>query len=195
MIEATAALQEGRRIIDAAREAGRRFGCSEGWQWGARCRAGGRRIRTRVRGYRPSPRVEATGSTSRASSPISGTSPVRPSTLSTRLAWSSTRRTRRSRSTFLSTSSASVTGSSSASAWAGIRSPSPRAHLPLADLLLTKLQIVRMNPKDQSDIFALLTDHEVADHDVDVINGRYIAVSAPLTVACSGPSPRISRAR
>jgi hypothetical protein len=35
--------------------------------------------------------------------------------------------------------------------------------LPLADLLLTKLQVVKLNRKDALDILALLSDHEVAE--------------------------------
>ena len=48
--------------------------------------------------------------------------------------------------------------------------------LPVADLLLTKLQIVEMNAKDYKDIIALLLDHEVSAEDVpDRINATYIA--------------------
>jgi hypothetical protein len=47
--------------------------------------------------------------------------------------------------------------------------------VPLAELLLTKLQIVSLNEKDQRDIFALLHHHEVGDEDGDVINGRFVA--------------------
>lgn len=39
--------------------------------------------------------------------------------------------------------------------------------LPAAELLMTKLQIVELNAKDRSDIFALLLAHEVAEADVD----------------------------
>jgi hypothetical protein len=47
--------------------------------------------------------------------------------------------------------------------------------LPLADLLLTKLQIFRLNEKDMRDIVTLLADAEVGDHDAPgVINGPYI---------------------
>ena len=42
--------------------------------------------------------------------------------------------------------------------------------LPLAELLLTKLQIVKLNRKDLLDAYALLLTHEVADHDEDAIN-------------------------
>ncbi len=52
--------------------------------------------------------------------------------------------------------------------------------VPLAELLLTKLQIVQLNEKDQRDIFALLHDHPVADHDRDAINASVVAQ------ACAG---------
>lgn len=48
--------------------------------------------------------------------------------------------------------------------------------IPLADLLLTKLQIVELNEKDIKDIIVLLIDHELADKDAeDKINLKYIA--------------------
>ncbi len=47
--------------------------------------------------------------------------------------------------------------------------------LPLAELLLTKLQIVQLNAKDLRDIAALLLDHPVADGDAETINALYIA--------------------
>ncbi len=47
--------------------------------------------------------------------------------------------------------------------------------LPIADLLLTKLQIVEINPKDVTDLFTLLSDHQVGDQDGEMINGKYIA--------------------
>jgi hypothetical protein len=40
----------------------------------------------------------------------------------------------------------------------------------LADLFLTKAQIVEMNAKDLADLTCLLLDHELADHDEDCIN-------------------------
>jgi hypothetical protein len=46
--------------------------------------------------------------------------------------------------------------------------------VPLAELLLTKLQVVELNEKDQRDILALLYHHAVADRDDDVINGARI---------------------
>jgi hypothetical protein len=47
--------------------------------------------------------------------------------------------------------------------------------LPLAELLLTKLQIVQINEKDLRDICALLLDHPVGDTDGETINQRRIA--------------------
>jgi hypothetical protein len=47
--------------------------------------------------------------------------------------------------------------------------------VPLAELLLTKLQIVELNEKDMRDIMALLVEHEVGDHDVDTVNAAYVA--------------------
>jgi hypothetical protein len=47
--------------------------------------------------------------------------------------------------------------------------------VPLAELLLTKLQIVKLNEKDQRDIFALLSGHAVGDTDGEIINGAYVA--------------------
>jgi hypothetical protein len=47
--------------------------------------------------------------------------------------------------------------------------------IPLADILLTKMQIVELNPKDVTDITTLLLDHQVGSEDGEVINGSYIA--------------------
>ncbi len=47
--------------------------------------------------------------------------------------------------------------------------------LSIADLLLTKLQIVEANPKDITDLYTLLCDHPIGDQDGEMINGRYIA--------------------
>jgi hypothetical protein len=47
--------------------------------------------------------------------------------------------------------------------------------LPLADLALTKLQIVKLNRKDAYDLYSLLLTHEVSDHDDDTINSKWIA--------------------
>jgi hypothetical protein len=48
--------------------------------------------------------------------------------------------------------------------------------LPLADLLMTKLQIVAINEKDYKDIVSLLLDHDIADTNTsEKIDGAYIA--------------------
>ncbi len=47
--------------------------------------------------------------------------------------------------------------------------------LPLAELLLMKLQIFELNEKDQRDILNLLSHHPISDHDVDAVNGTYVA--------------------
>jgi hypothetical protein len=48
--------------------------------------------------------------------------------------------------------------------------------LPLADLLMTKLQIVAINEKDYKDIISLLLDHEVGrEDDAEKIDGTLIA--------------------
>jgi hypothetical protein len=46
--------------------------------------------------------------------------------------------------------------------------------IPLAELFLSKAQIVELNRKDLLDLLALLADHEVAEHDEDAINGQRI---------------------
>jgi hypothetical protein len=47
--------------------------------------------------------------------------------------------------------------------------------LPLADLLVTKLQIVEINTKDIKDVLSLLLDYEVGTTDVSQTNGEYIS--------------------
>jgi hypothetical protein len=47
--------------------------------------------------------------------------------------------------------------------------------LPLADLLLTKLQVVRLNDKDALDLFAMLGDHAFGPDDIDL--DRILAVT------------------
>ncbi len=47
--------------------------------------------------------------------------------------------------------------------------------VPLAELVLTKLQIVQLNEKDVRDTVLLFHGHEVADHDEDAVNGARIA--------------------
>ena len=51
--------------------------------------------------------------------------------------------------------------------------------VPLAELLLTKLQIAELNEKDVRDVLALLHDHSVGDEDGDTVNaGRVAALCA-----------------
>jgi hypothetical protein len=47
--------------------------------------------------------------------------------------------------------------------------------VPLAELLLTKLQIIEVNEKDIRDTVLLLHGHEVAEHDDEAVNGARVA--------------------
>lgn len=47
--------------------------------------------------------------------------------------------------------------------------------VPLAELLLTKLQIVELNEKDVRDTLLLFHGHEITDNDADGVNGQRIA--------------------
>jgi Uncharacterised nucleotidyltransferase len=47
--------------------------------------------------------------------------------------------------------------------------------LPLAELVLTKLQIIELNEKDIRDTVLLFHGHAIADHDDDAVNGARIA--------------------
>jgi hypothetical protein len=47
--------------------------------------------------------------------------------------------------------------------------------VPLAELLMTKAQVVRLTRKDTTDLIALMRDHDVADHDDGAINATWIA--------------------
>jgi hypothetical protein len=47
--------------------------------------------------------------------------------------------------------------------------------IPLAELLLEKLQIVRINEKDVKDVIVLLRGHKIADEDVDSISHKHIS--------------------
>lgn len=47
--------------------------------------------------------------------------------------------------------------------------------IPLAELFLTKAQIVEINQKDILDLFALLLDHDIGNQDGEFINGARIA--------------------
>ena len=50
-----------------------------------------------------------------------------------------------------------------------------RRTVPLAELLLTKLQIAELNEKDVRDSLALLYGHPVSDEDGDAVNGARVA--------------------
>lgn len=50
-----------------------------------------------------------------------------------------------------------------------------RGTLPLAELLLTKLQVVELNEKDVRDTLALVHGHETADRDGDAVNAERVA--------------------
>jgi hypothetical protein len=47
--------------------------------------------------------------------------------------------------------------------------------IPLAELLLTKLQIVQLNAKDQADILTVLYHHDLGDGDAETIDAQRIA--------------------
>jgi len=47
--------------------------------------------------------------------------------------------------------------------------------IPLADIVLEKLQIVEINPKDIKDLIILFLEHDVANEDNETINGKYVA--------------------
>jgi hypothetical protein len=47
--------------------------------------------------------------------------------------------------------------------------------LSVSDLLLEKMQIVRINEKDVKDALVLIVEHDVAENDLDSINLRYIS--------------------
>ena len=47
--------------------------------------------------------------------------------------------------------------------------------VPLAELLLTKLQVVQVNDKDVKDICAILIEHDITDGDEDSVNGGHVA--------------------
>lgn len=57
----------------------------------------------------------------------------------------------------------------------GSRLSPDQATVPLAELVLTKLQIIELNEKDVRDTALVFYGHEVADHDDDAINGQRIA--------------------
>lgn len=47
--------------------------------------------------------------------------------------------------------------------------------LTISDLLMEKMQIVRINEKDIKDAIVILREHPIADHDEDSVNGSYVA--------------------
>jgi hypothetical protein len=47
--------------------------------------------------------------------------------------------------------------------------------IPLAEMLLAKVQIVQLNEKDVKDVIILLREHEIADGDKELINAKYVA--------------------
>src|SRR5207237_5396907 len=47
--------------------------------------------------------------------------------------------------------------------------------IPLAELLLEKMQIVELNEKDVKDTIVLLLEHDIGDGDDETVNGRLIA--------------------
>jgi hypothetical protein len=47
--------------------------------------------------------------------------------------------------------------------------------IPLAELLLTKLQVVQLNEKDIQDVSALLLEHSMGDRDGETVNADWIA--------------------
>ena len=47
--------------------------------------------------------------------------------------------------------------------------------IPLADLLLQKMQIVKINLKDVKDTAILLREHDVGESEEEIVNSRYIA--------------------
>ena len=55
------------------------------------------------------------------------------------------------------------------------RLPLDERTIPLAELLLTKLQVVELTDKDLRDIVTLLHRHDVGTHDDDTINSDFIA--------------------
>jgi hypothetical protein len=55
------------------------------------------------------------------------------------------------------------------------RLSSTQPTVPLAELVLTKLQIVQLNEKDVRDTVLIFHGHDIGDHDEEVVNGDRIA--------------------
>ncbi len=70
--------------------------------------------------------------------------------------------------------------------------------VPLADVLMTKLQIVELNAKDRSDVYALLLEHELGAGDASASTPRASPTSAqrlgPLPHAAAQPRAPARRA-
>jgi hypothetical protein len=47
--------------------------------------------------------------------------------------------------------------------------------IPIADIALEKLQIVKINPKDIKDLIVLFLEHDIGNADHEMVNGKYIA--------------------
>jgi hypothetical protein len=60
----------------------------------------------------------------------------------------------------------------------GSRLAIDRDTLPIADLALSKLQIVEQTPRDEADLVALLADHELTDDDAGLSLRRVVGVCA-----------------
>ncbi len=55
------------------------------------------------------------------------------------------------------------------------RLESDKPTIPLADIVLEKLQIVQINPKDIKDLIILFLEHDVGETDEEMLNGEYIS--------------------
>jgi hypothetical protein len=55
-----------------------------------------------------------------------------------------------------------------------------RVGIPLAELLMTKMQVVQLNDKDRTDIFTILYHHDLADDDDGHINAAQVAAMCAL---------------
>ena len=63
-----------------------------------------------------------------------------------------------------------------------------RPTIPVAELLLSKLQIVQINEKDVVDVILLLLDHALGSGDADTVDVERIGrLCAATTGGCGGP--------
>lgn len=60
----------------------------------------------------------------------------------------------------------------------GDRITSSRVGIPLAELLMTKMQVVELNEKDRTDIFTILYHHDLGDDDGHINVGQVAAMCA-----------------